>query len=121
MHSLTPALLRAMPYALGLALLPTATASPSYSFSTFNFPDTIETWAQGISDNGQVVGTFRDGSGEHGYVRGSDGSSYLALYGPNGEETRPYGINDNGQVVGIFLNGRGFTCNADGHWLHHLR
>ena len=56
--------------ALGLVLAAfasSASAAP-YTFTTLDVPGAIFTAAVGINNAGQVVGFFRDSSGQHGFV-----------------------------------------------------
>jgi probable HAF family extracellular repeat protein len=58
--------------------------------------------AHGINNAGQIVGSYTDGSGTHGFLR-SSGGSYTTLDDPlatNG--TFANGINDLGQIVGTY-------------------
>ena len=44
------------------------------NYQTFQIPGASSTHAFGINDRGQVVGVYRDAGGQHGFLRGSDGS-----------------------------------------------
>jgi probable HAF family extracellular repeat protein len=74
-----------------------------YTYETLDHPDATNTWAHGINDAGQVVGSYRDGSGKyHGYLY--SGGSYTVLDCGHGA-TSANGINNLGQVVGGYTEG----------------
>jgi len=60
----------------------------------------VGTFAFGINNNGQVVGTYNDASGSHGFIY-SDGT-YTTLDDPAGTDTQALGINDLGEIVVIY-------------------
>ena len=70
-------------------------------FQQLTYPNSKETAAQGINENGQVVGNFPDANGTHGFV-------YLENVGvftppldcPGASGTVLRGINNEGQIVG---------------------
>ena len=59
---------------------------------------TTDTAAYGINDTGQIVGTYFNASGSHGFLK--DGSTYTTLDVPGATDTQAFGINDTGQIVG---------------------
>jgi probable HAF family extracellular repeat protein len=88
--------------ALTLSILPTvAEAQPAYTFTTIYVPGSTGTVANGVNDAGQIVGTFSDSSGGHGFLY--SGGVYTTLNAP----VTPYGINDKGQIVGTFSDSNG--------------
>jgi probable HAF family extracellular repeat protein len=88
--------------ALTLSILPTAAeAQPAYTFTTIYVPGSTGTVANGVNDAGQIVGTFSDSSGGHGFLY--SGGVYTTLNAP----VTPYGINDKGQIVGTFSDSNG--------------
>jgi probable HAF family extracellular repeat protein len=60
------------------------------------------TFASGINDSGQVVGSFLDSDCKyiHGFLY--SGGTYKQLDFPGASDTMPAGINDSGQVVGFY-------------------
>jgi probable HAF family extracellular repeat protein len=61
-----------------------------------------ESYARGINNSGQVVGSFYDGSSAHHAFLYSDGD-FVDLGSMGGPDATAYAINDRGQVVGIAL------------------
>jgi probable HAF family extracellular repeat protein len=79
-----------------------ALATP-FVFTPIDVPGATETIARGINDLGQIVGSFRDASGDlHGFLQ--TGGSYVQLdYSDpfiRDHDTEAYGINDHGEIVG---------------------
>jgi probable HAF family extracellular repeat protein len=58
------------------------------------------TQAYGINDNGQIVGTFEDASGFHGFV--DTGGSFTTVNVPQASDTFAQGINNSSQIMGTF-------------------
>jgi probable HAF family extracellular repeat protein len=95
-------------------------------FSTIDVPSSLigSTFASGINNNGQIVGTFNDACCRHGFLRSADGSSFMTLDGPVGFRFGATGfasdINDSGDIVGQLedANGdrHGFLRTADGNF-----
>ena len=78
---------------------------PFVTYSTLDDPSAAYgTYANGINDNGEVVGYFYDSNDvAHGFVE-SDGN-YTQLDDPSAAYgTYANGINDNGEVVGYFYD-----------------
>lgn len=77
----------------------------SSGLHTLNIPTTGDAYAEGINDNGVIVGT----------IENSDGSefAYIWINGKvktfqnSGMNTSAHGINNGGQIVGSFDNGTG--------------
>jgi len=83
---------------------------PSFTFTQLSapFPNTDETIAHGINDLGEVVGSYHDATGDHGFVfrRGTYGSFDV----PGGVgNTIGFGINVWGEVVGRFNDVNGIA------------
>jgi probable HAF family extracellular repeat protein len=73
--------------------------------TTIEVPGATVTAAFGISNHGQIVGTFYDGEGRaHGFV--IDGGTLTQIDVPGAEGTEARGINARGQVVGDWGDGR---------------
>ena len=83
-----------------LVMLVTATiAAPltfadSYMFTTIDVPDSTMTTASGINASGQIVGTYTDSSGQHGFEYAN--GTFTTISG----STQANGINNTGQIVG---------------------
>jgi probable HAF family extracellular repeat protein len=76
--------------------------------------DAFFTSANGINNRGQIVGTFHDASGEHGFL--DTGGSFTTIDVPGAlfPGTLARGINDNGQIVGYFTVPGAFFTEAFG-------
>jgi hypothetical protein len=78
----------------------------SVTFTTIDFPGAEWTEANGINRHGplgrsvQVVGTFADGSGTHGFLYSH--GQYTRIDFPDGHNTEAYGINGRSQIVGLY-------------------
>jgi probable HAF family extracellular repeat protein len=88
------------------------------SFTSFDFPSAAQTYAVGINDSGQIVGSFLLDPGRwHGFLRDTDGSlTSFDVPLPGSTDTQLFGINNGGQIVGLFWRGgtRAFTlCGAE--------
>jgi probable HAF family extracellular repeat protein len=79
---------------------------PVYTYTTFDDPLNTSgdgTLASGINDTGQIVGTYADASGVHGFLL--SGGSYTTLDDPLASAyTSAAGINGAGQIVGIYFS-----------------
>ncbi len=94
---------------------PTGTAfirNTDGSYTDIRYSQSILTSAQGINDNGEVVGYYQDGTGYHAftYLNGTynpipDASSKLADAVPN--ETFATGVNNSGWIVGYYYDTSG--------------
>lgn len=76
-----------------------------------NFPGitgATATDAQGINDQGQIVGTFEECSGNaYGYVLSGIGGSFTTIDYPGSVLTFAFGINNGGTVVGYYTDSSG--------------
>lgn len=89
-----------------LAVAATGSAqTPSYTFTTIDFPNAISTAARGINDGGQIVGYFSDSSGTHAFLL-SDGI-FISIDYPSASSTQGRGINSAGEIVGYFTDSVG--------------
>jgi probable HAF family extracellular repeat protein len=79
------------------------------------------TYAQGINNNGQIVGYYYDSSFDsHGFLYNSTTNTFTNFDDPLGDPilggTTPNGINDSGEIVGSYVNssgdGNGFLYNS---------
>jgi probable HAF family extracellular repeat protein len=82
------------------------------------YPGSTATYAQGINDDGQIVGGYTDSANKgHAFLYNYGGDKSFETYdGPGATGTQAYGINGSGQVVGIFVDStgadHGFIWNA---------
>ena len=97
-------------FSAGLALaavcLAGSPAHAQYTFTTINdsaAPYFSSTTATGISNNGQIIGTY----GGHGFVD-TNGAFATADFSGGSSETFPAGINTSGQIVGDYVDASGY-------------
>jgi len=89
-----------------LAVAVTASAqTPSYIFTTIDFPNANSTAARGVNDAGQIVGYFSDSTGTHAFLL-SDGI-FTSIDYPRASSTQGRGINSAGEIVGYFTDSAG--------------
>ena len=89
----------------GIMLCLAAPALADYTFTTVdvNLPLGIETWAYGINNSGDIVGSYSDGVATYwGFL---DVGGTFTTINPGAVETWAYGINDSGNIVGPFWDG----------------
>jgi len=81
---------------------PEAALADGFSFTTVNVPGATTTYADGINNQGQIVGVSQDASGApHGFVDTSGAFTTIdPPYGPLDNSYYGIGINDRGQIVG---------------------
>lgn len=91
----------------GIKLDPNKGAPNFTILTTLDAPGACKDWlggtfASGINDSGQVVGSFLDSycNYAHGFLY--SGGTYKQLDFPGASDTMPTGINDSGQVVGFY-------------------
>jgi probable HAF family extracellular repeat protein len=80
------------------------------TFSTLDYPGALATWARGINNLGQIVGSYRDGTGDHGFVYTGGLFKTLDFPGadyPGGAATAARDINDSGMIVGTYGSATG--------------
>ena len=76
----------------------------TYTFTAIDIPGATLTSANDINDSGQIVGSYRDATGGHGFVDG--GGAFTTINVPFNLggglvfETFVTGINHRGQIVG---------------------
>jgi probable HAF family extracellular repeat protein len=91
-------------------------AGMQYSFVLFDVPGATKTFVQSINDEGVAVGTYIDGTGDHGFIRRPNGA-FTTIDIDGGTGTIGYGINNSGDVVGWFNtidDQHGFLRRPDG-------
>jgi uncharacterized membrane protein len=92
--------------AIALAVAAAAAAqTASYIFTTIDVPRASLTAARGINDAGQIVGSFTDSAGMHGFVL--SGGSFTTIDVPGASSTHGGKINSKGQIVGRFTDSAG--------------
>ncbi len=105
----------ALCFLAGLLCWPQIARAESFTYSSISVPGATRTFASGINNMGQIVGSYSDSNGGwHGYVY-TNGTFTNFLDVPGANPTTPIeigGINDAGEIVGSILspspNGRGF-------------
>ena len=77
----------------------------------FNYPGGSNTFAAGINDLGEVVGSFENEAlnRSEGFVRFADGTFSEPIVNPAGRSTYPSGINNNGTICGSYTLADGST------------
>jgi probable HAF family extracellular repeat protein len=85
-------------FAMTLGLTPSVASA--LTFFLIQFPGATETVARGINDRGEVVGSFTDETGEHGFFLKNGVFARIAV--PGAISTSAFGINRDGQIVGSF-------------------
>jgi len=86
---------------------PTAFASLAGVFTTFTVPGAVDTYPSGINNASQIVGSYDDVYGSHGFFRDADGTFTFPIDFPGATDTYLNGINDRGNIVGIWYNNGG--------------
>lgn len=89
----------------------------SATYTALNCPGGQSVYAQGVSDDGRVAGTYNTAQGYEGFLYSSGNCSVLTY--PGASSTVPNAINGQGQVVGYYLvNGKshGFIWSAPDGW-----
>lgn len=76
------------------------------SFNPVSVPGAVVTYNNGVNSSGQIVGTYLDSTGAHGFVLSGSAIATLDVPGAMGR-TVANGINSAGQVVGYFSDAAG--------------
>ena len=91
--------------AITLAFATTGAAqAPSYTFTPIDVPGATSTAARSINDANQIVGSFTDSAGTHGFVL--SGGSFSTIDVPEATAsfgTFASGVNDADQIVGDYF------------------
>ena len=82
-----------------------AQAAASFTFTTIDVPGASETLPIGINSRGQIVGTYRDSTGVHGFLY--DGGVFTPIDVPGASATLAFGITPSGQIVGFYSDSTG--------------
>jgi uncharacterized membrane protein len=93
----------------------------SFDFRTVEFPAANRTRASGVDDRGQIVGSYDDSTGTHGFVLSDD--RFVAINFPGALFTVALGIGVHGEIVGAYrmpgepaVNFHGFLRSSDGRF-----
>ena len=82
------------------------------AFTSVEIPSAVETWAEGVNDNGDIVGEYLDSkSAAHGFTLIS--GSYATIDFPHAAGTVANEINDSGQIAGYYA-GQDSTVDLQG-------
>jgi uncharacterized membrane protein len=87
---------------VGLIVCTPATATAELMFTTIGAPGASSTDARGINDAGQIVGSFANATGVHGFL---NTGVFTTFDPPGARATQTFSINDAGQIVGFFFDG----------------
>jgi len=79
-----------------------AAQDSSYTFTTIDVPDCSS--ANGINDDGHIVGTYRDVAGRHGFLLAA---GIFSTIDPGTTDSVAYGINNDGHIVGTYSDAAG--------------
>jgi hypothetical protein len=85
------------------------------TFTTLDFPGAFSTEAFGVNETGDIVGNYRDGAGNHGFVL--SGGAFTSIDAPGAFSTRAMSIDQSGDVFGAFDDSVGehrFLLSTDG-------
>src|SRR5579871_3892286 len=89
-------------------------ATVTYDYATLDAPSGVQTLAYGINNKGQIVGSFSNSHGWHGFLYSI--GTYTTIDEPAGiNGTDGFGINDAGTLVGHFADGflnRGYVYSG---------
>ena len=83
------------------ALAANSLASDDRTFATIDFPGSTSTLALDISAMGEIVGSYNDTKGTHGFLLSRTGQ-FMAIDIPGANFTRATAINGRGDIVGIY-------------------
>jgi len=71
------------------------------TFTTFDVPKAIYTYADAINASGQIIGFYVDSTNVHGFLRQADGS-FVVVDPPGANGTIAIAINGSGQISGYY-------------------
>ena len=77
----------------------------AYRFTTIDVPGGTFTRPSGVNDTGEIVGSFTDDTGSHGFLY--KGGTFATLGPPGASQSDAAGINNAGQIVGSFTDSAG--------------
>jgi hypothetical protein len=79
---------------------------------TINFPGSTSTTVRGINDLGEIVGSYQDSKGTHGFLYSA--GVYTTIDFPGAITSTAYAINNEGQIVGNYFFDQGKTLGIPG-------
>ena len=82
-----------------------AVPATSYTWTSFDYPGALFTYAHGVNNSGQIVGGYSDGSTDYGFSL--NGGIFTSFNYPGAYYTRANGVSNNGQIVGGYGDGSG--------------
>jgi uncharacterized membrane protein len=88
--------------------------------TTIDYPGASWSQANGVTDNGIVIGEFTDSEGKyHGYIL--EGGSFRQVDYPGSVDSIPFYMNARGDIAGEWetdprVLGHGFVLSKDGEW-----
>ena len=98
-----------------------AASQPRFDFKTLEVPAAKRTIAWGIDDRGQIVGSYDDSAGTHGFVLRDD--KFTTIGFPGAVFTIALGIGTHSEIVGAYkmqgepaVNFHGFLRTSDGRF-----
>jgi hypothetical protein len=117
-------MIRLLRYALNASVLLTLLGSPLQArsgFIVFQVPGANQTNPSYLSNSGDVVGTFSDASGYHGFIRSPDGT-FTTIDVPGSTTTDANEVDKDGTIIGSYTAPKGtrgsywngFIRSADG-------
>ncbi len=69
----------------------------TYTYTSISVPGGTSALARGLNNAGQIVGSYADNTGTHGFLYSN--GAYTTINAPNGTSTELLGINNLGQIV----------------------
>ena len=88
-----------------LVFLRPSLAAAEYIFTPVDVPGSTATNLYSINDRGQIVGSFTDSSGTHGFLRSN--GQFTTVDAPAATYTVAHGINNTGRIVGTYRDNAG--------------
>jgi uncharacterized membrane protein len=76
----------------------------SYTFTTIDVPNASRTQALGINDRGQIVGSYRDLRGGHGFLYAAGVFTPVDVPFSDAIDTDATRINNDSQIVGYWFS-----------------
>jgi hypothetical protein len=92
-----------------------------FSFVSFDFPDTSNTWPTSINDNGGIVGIYHVSTGRRSFLRDRDGTFTSFEYPGVPSTTNATGINNKSEIVGFYYDAAIGRHESPAHGFLRLR
>ena len=92
-------------------------ASAQCKFTTLNIPGATDAAAEGVNDQGAIVGSVLDSQGGHGFLLFQ--GKFTRFRFPGSSSTNASGINNHGQIVGDYTNGASSKAGQFGFVVHN--